>query len=97
MRLSSLIKQLPISLLISVLVASASAIVLRDSEIQQITSQEDFKTKDLLFVEFYSPTCPHCKKFAATWDLLFNASLSMDGVGIARVDCSLSEGTRQQS
>jgi hypothetical protein len=96
MRLSSLIRQLPISLLISVLVVSAGAIALRDDGIPQLTSVDSFETQDPLLVEFYLPTCPHCQHFAPKWKSLFDSKSTLHGVRIAQVDCSLSLGMQQQ-
>ena len=38
------------------------------------------------FIEFYNPSCPHCKKFAPTWES-FTTSYSGQGVNFGRVDC----------
>jgi thioredoxin domain-containing protein 5 len=99
MRLLSIIRQLPISLIILALVSSASPVVLRDDELPQLTPDifQNSITSGLFFVEFYSPTCHHCIHFAPTWkSLVDEAKTSMPSVRVAQVNCALYGGMWQQ-
>ena len=57
-------------------------------------TQADFTTsisKGLWLVEFYSPYCPHCKRFAPTWDKVAKEKAPLEGVAgftMAQVDCT---------
>jgi thioredoxin domain-containing protein 5 len=99
MRSSSIFRQLPVSLLLFALIASAGPIDLRDNHLPQLTpdSFADSTTAGLVFVEFYSPTCPHCIHFAPTWkSLVDEAKMSMPSVVVAQVDCAMYGGVWQQ-
>jgi thioredoxin domain-containing protein 5 len=90
-----LFRQLPISLLILALVASAGPIGLRDDELLQLTpdSFPKLTTTGLVFVEFYSPTCPHCINFTPTWkSLVDEARTNMPSVLVAQVNCAMYGG-----
>lgn len=56
-------------------------------------TQADFDTsisKGLWLVEFYSPYCPHCKRFAPTWDKVAKEKAPLaeiSGFTMAQVDC----------
>jgi len=56
-------------------------------------TQADFESsiaKGLWLVEFYSPYCPHCKRFAPTWDKVAEEKAplaSISGFNMAQVDC----------
>jgi len=47
-----------------------------------------FKT---VFVNFYRPSCKHCKAIRSQWNKLMNAYATSDSVGIFEVDCSDSD------
>ena len=58
------------------------------SKVKQFTSQNFhntvIKTKNVWFIEFYSPGCPHCRNLAPEYEKLANA---LDGiVNIGAVD-----------
>ncbi|KAF8239442.1 protein disulfide isomerase [Tricholoma matsutake] len=89
MHLLSVFRQLPVSLFLSVLLISASPVDLRDDGVPQLTP-DTFPTSGLSFIEFYSPTCPHCTNFAPTWKALFEeAKTSMPSVLVAQVNCNM--------
>ncbi|CAE6471161.1 hypothetical protein ACGC1H_001002 [Rhizoctonia solani] len=56
-------------------------------------TQADFETsisKGLWLVEFYSPYCPHCKRFAPTWDKVAKEKAPLEGISgftMAQVNC----------
>ncbi|KZV85006.1 thioredoxin-like protein, partial [Exidia glandulosa HHB12029] len=42
---------------------------------------------DFWFVEFYSPSCPHCKKFAPTWKEFTESQKDVPKLHFAQVNC----------
>ncbi|KAJ1308330.1 hypothetical protein OPQ81_004040 [Rhizoctonia solani] len=56
-------------------------------------TQTDFTSsisKGLWLVEFYSPYCPHCKRFAPTWDKVAKEKAPLQGISgftMAQVNC----------
>ncbi|KAH7101130.1 thioredoxin-domain-containing protein [Auriculariales sp. MPI-PUGE-AT-0066] len=57
---------------------------------KQLTLQDFDATirKGYWFVEFYSPSCPHCKKFAPTWKQFVESDIkNTPGLQLAQVNC----------
>jgi thiol-disulfide isomerase/thioredoxin len=45
------------------------------------------------FVEHFSPSCPHCRLFALTWEqLVLDAKVEFPSVNLAQVNCTLYGG-----
>ncbi|CAE6365890.1 unnamed protein product [Rhizoctonia solani] len=77
----------------STLVVVLAILTLIPSTNAEHLTQADFASsisKGLWLVEFYSPYCPHCKRFAPTWDKVAKEKAPLEGISgftMAQVNC----------
>lgn len=58
-----------------------------------VTNQSQFISEigvGITFVEFYSPSCGHCKRLAPTWEQLGKKFQNEKSVKIGKIDCTTS-------
>ncbi|QRV87234.1 thioredoxin [Ceratobasidium sp. AG-Ba] len=81
------------SLLYSVALAVTSLIFTATPTFAAHLTESDFQSsiaKGLWLVEFYSPYCPHCKRFAPTWEKVAEEKAplgAISGFTMAQVNC----------
>ena len=93
MLLLSVIRDLPVSVLVtSFALASLALPTVRTAELTPTTFKES-TANGLWFVEHFSPHCSHCRNFAPTWEkLVVDMEKETPSVSLAQVNCLLYGG-----
>jgi thioredoxin domain-containing protein 5 len=87
------ISRLPLSLLVISLGFLAAALPILANELTP-DNFDSSTASGLWFIEFYSPSCGHCRAFAPTWkQLVEQAATETPGVKLAQVNCLAYGGT----
>ncbi|EKM82138.1 hypothetical protein AGABI1DRAFT_55318 [Agaricus bisporus var. burnettii JB137-S8] len=83
MRFPRLLGELLTTLALVISVASVQLQELKPNNFKESTS------KGLWFIEYYSPHCGHCRRFAPTWEKLVEAAeTEIPSVHLAQVNCA---------
>jgi thioredoxin domain-containing protein 5 len=65
------------------------------AQLQELTPAnfKDSTSNGLWFIEYFSPRCPHCRKFAPTWEkLVQECETEIPSVHLAQVNCAMYGG-----
>ena len=76
-----------LTMLMSMVYSGAVELTDKDFENGKV-SNKNGETKEVWFVKFYNPRCPHCKKFAADWDKLSDELSNQENIKFGSLDCA---------
>ncbi|CAL1709319.1 unnamed protein product [Somion occarium] len=95
MRLASILMRLPHTLLVTSLALAAAALPVESSSVELLVLTPDnfneTTSHGVWFIEYFSPYCRHCQKFAPTWTELAeeNQKSENPGIRLAQVNCAV--------
>ncbi|KAF8815825.1 protein disulfide isomerase [Phlegmacium glaucopus] len=89
MRFFVALKELPFSMLVTLIALAVSALPVNTLDLTPETFGPTVKN-GLWFVEHYSPHCHHCRSFKPTWDqLVVESKKEIPTVALATINCAL--------
>ncbi|KAF9468758.1 protein disulfide isomerase [Collybia nuda] len=89
MHLLNVFRELPISLVLTFLALTSSALPVHSTQLTPANFRETVSV-GLWFIEHFSPHCVHCQSFAPTWEkLIGETERNAPAVRLAQVNCAL--------
>ena len=76
-----------LALIVSLAIAGSTTLTSDDFVNGKVTAKNG-STSNSWFVKFYNPRCPHCKKFAATWEKISDEFTGKDDMNFGSLDCA---------